>query len=58
MDTFASLALATEPPNESLLSKPPHNREEYIVSRKMFKHIVLQAVFQLVVMIIFVFAGD
>lgn len=41
MDTFASLALATEPPSDYLLVRPPHNRNEYIISRKMFKHIIL-----------------
>lgn len=41
MDTFASLALATEPPIEILLSRPPHNRDEYIVSSKMFKHVIM-----------------
>lgn len=41
MDTFASLALATEPPSDYLLNMKPHNRDEYIVSRKMFKHIIL-----------------
>ena len=40
MDTFASLALATEPPTLDLLKRPPHNREEYIISKKMFKHIL------------------
>jgi P-type Ca2+ transporter type 2B len=57
MDTFASLALATEPPSEVLLLEPPYNRDEYIVTRKMFKHIILQAVFQLTIMLIFVFVG-
>jgi magnesium-transporting ATPase (P-type) len=27
MDTFASLALATEPPTEKLLERKPHNRK-------------------------------
>jgi len=39
MDTFASLALATEPPSDELLLRKPHNRKEYIVSKKMAKHI-------------------
>lgn len=39
MDTFASLALATEPPTELLLLRKPHNRDEYIISKKMLKHI-------------------
>lgn len=40
MDTFASLALATETPTEELLHRKPHDRNEYIVSKKMGKHIV------------------
>jgi len=45
MDTFASLALATEPPVPELLKRPPHGRNEYIITKKMFKHILGQAVF-------------
>ena len=37
MDTLGSLALATEPPNEKLLNRKPHDRNEYIVNRTMFK---------------------
>ena len=40
MDTLASLALATEDPTPSLLERKPHGRDEYIVTRKMFKHIL------------------
>ncbi len=40
MDTFASLALATEPPHPKLLDRLPHDREEYIVSKRMMKHIL------------------
>jgi Ca2+ transporting ATPase len=40
MDTFASLALATEPPNETLLNRKPHHRDEYMLSKKMMKHII------------------
>ncbi len=32
MDTLASLALSTEAPNESLLQRKPHDRNEYILS--------------------------
>jgi len=45
MDTLASLALATEPPNLALLERPPHSRHEYIVTKKMFKHILGQSFF-------------
>jgi len=34
MDTLASLALATEPPiAELLLKRPPHSRQEYIITK-------------------------
>ena len=33
MDTFAALALATEPPHEKLLKRQPHNRDDYIVTK-------------------------
>ena len=33
MDTFASLALATEPPHPSLLRRKPVNRNEYMISK-------------------------
>ena len=40
MDTFASLALATESPTDELLKRKPHDRNEYIVSKKMAKQII------------------
>ncbi len=35
MDTFAALALATEPPNPAVLSRPPRRADAFIVSRQM-----------------------
>ena len=58
MDTLGSLALATEPPTEELLDRPPHSREEYIISTTMFKHIIGQAIFQLIVLLVLIFAGE
>jgi magnesium-transporting ATPase (P-type) len=43
MDSLASLALATEPPTPELLDRPPYSRDEYIISRKMVKHIIAMA---------------
>lgn len=57
MDSLAALALATESPTEKLLERKPHRRDEYIISRKMMKHIVGQALFQMAVLMIFIFAG-
>lgn len=45
MDSLASLALATEPPKEDLLDRPPYSRDEYIISRKMVKHILGMALY-------------
>ncbi len=39
MDTFASLALSTEPPNESLLDRKPLKRSDPIVTPNMFRNI-------------------
>jgi Ca2+ transporting ATPase len=58
MDTFASLALATEPPSELLLLRKPHNRYEYIASKKMCKHIIGQSIVQLIILLIIVFNGE
>ena len=45
MDTFASLALATEPPSDKLLIRKPQKKEDYKVSRKMWKQIIGQSVY-------------
>ena len=37
MDTFAALALATEPPSEALLKRKPHGRYDSIVTPTMWK---------------------
>ena len=57
MDTFASLALATEPPNESLLDRPPYGRTESIVTANMWRNIFGQGVFQIIVLSIILFKG-
>jgi len=57
MDTFAALALATEPPSEELLNRKPQSKKDYIISAIMSKHIFAQSLYQVMVMIIFVFGG-
>ncbi len=39
MDTFASLALSTEPPNDKLLDRNPIFREDSIVTPNMWRNI-------------------
>ena len=58
MDSFASLALATEPPTPELLDRPPYSRDEYIISRKMVKHILGMSFWQIIVVYSIVFAGE
>jgi len=58
MDSLASLALATELPKMDLLERMPQNREDYIVSRKMIKHILGMAIWQCIILFFFLFAGE
>jgi len=58
MDSLASLGLSTEPPKPELLDRPPTRRDEYIVTKKMVKHILGMAFYQVVIMYIIVFAGE
>jgi P-type Ca2+ transporter type 2C len=39
MDTFAALALATEPPHWSVMNRPPRDPNDFIVSRPMYVNI-------------------
>lgn len=58
MDSLASLALATESPTDELLNRPPHGKNEYMVTRNMFKHIIGQSIYQMVVVMFICFSGD
>ncbi|XP_075385233.1 plasma membrane calcium-transporting ATPase 4 isoform X1 [Tenrec ecaudatus] len=58
MDTFASLALATEPPTDSLLTRRPYGRNKPLISRTMMKNILGHGIYQLTVIFILVFAGE
>ncbi|XP_074866164.1 plasma membrane calcium-transporting ATPase 1-like [Carettochelys insculpta] len=58
MDTFASLALATEKPTESLLLRNPYGRNKPLISRTMMKNILGQSFYQLVVIFTLVFTGE
>uniref|UniRef100_A0A671XZW8 Calcium-transporting ATPase n=1 Tax=Sparus aurata TaxID=8175 RepID=A0A671XZW8_SPAAU len=58
MDTLASLALATEPPTESLLLRKPYGRNKPLISRTMMKNILGHAVYQLIIIFTLLFAGE
>ncbi|XP_038146055.1 plasma membrane calcium-transporting ATPase 2 isoform X1 [Cyprinodon tularosa] len=58
MDTFASLALATEPPTESLLKRKPYGRNKPLISSTMTKNILGHAVYQLIIIFTLLFIGE
>lgn len=49
MDTLAALALATDPPQDSVLDRKPEPRGSSIISPTMWKMILGQAVYQLAI---------
>ena len=57
MDTCAALALATEPPSDDLLDRKPYSRNELIVTSVMWRNITGQALFQITVLVTFLFGG-
>jgi len=56
MDSMAALALATENPDPSLLLEKPNGRDEPLISKKMWKHIVTQGVYQLILTFFLIYA--
>ncbi|XP_060914626.1 plasma membrane calcium-transporting ATPase 3b isoform X2 [Labrus mixtus] len=58
MDTFASLALATEPPTEDLLLRKPYGRNNPLISLTMMKNILGHGVYQLVIIFTLLFIGE
>jgi Ca2+ transporting ATPase len=58
MDTLASLALATELPNEEMLKRKPYGRTKPLISRTMMKNIIGHSIYQLAVIFTILFAGD
>ena len=57
MDTFAALALATEPPNEKLLDRLPATKSDAIVNATMWRNVIGQSIFQITVLLVLLFKG-
>ncbi|KAI1628781.1 Ca2+-transporting ATPase [Exophiala viscosa] len=57
MDTLAALALATDAPTKAILDRPPQPKSEPLITVNMWKMIIGQAIYQLVVTLILYFAG-
>lgn len=58
MDTFAALALATDPPSPYVLDRRPESKAAPLITLTMWKMIIGQAIYQLVVTFVLNFAGD
>src|SRR5271156_6238961 len=57
MDTFAALALATDPPAPSILDRKPDPKSAPLITIAMWKMIVGQTIYQLAVTLILYFGG-
>jgi P-type Ca2+ transporter type 2C len=51
MDTMGALALGTEPPRIELLDRRPYRRDASLISRPMWRNILCQATYQLIVLV-------
>ncbi|ELP94658.1 cation-transporting ATPase, putative [Entamoeba invadens IP1] len=57
MDTLAALALGTEKPTPSLLDRKPFGRKASLISTHMIRNIVVQATYQLFVLLFLLYCG-
>ncbi|KAJ2015079.1 plasma membrane calcium [Coemansia sp. S680] len=58
MDSFAALALATDPPTDDLLDRHPEKPDAPLITFTMWKNIIGQSVFQVVVCFLTLYAAD
>ena len=55
MDTFAALALATEPPSDTVLERQPAKKSDVIVNDVMWRNILGQALLQITVLLVLMY---
>ncbi|KAI1498888.1 calcium-translocating P-type ATPase [Biscogniauxia marginata] len=58
MDTFAALALATDPPTDKILDRLPQPKSAPLITNNMWKMIIGQSIYQLAVTMVLHFAGS
>lgn len=58
MDTLGALALATEPPNDEMMKRPPVGRGESFITNVMWRNIIGQSIYQLIVLGVLMFGGE
>jgi Ca2+ transporting ATPase len=57
MDSFASLALATESPTDALLNRAPQGKTKGLLSKRILRFIISSAVYQAIVLCVVLFIG-
>ncbi|XP_015881939.2 calcium-transporting ATPase 4, plasma membrane-type isoform X2 [Ziziphus jujuba] len=57
MDTLGALALATEPPNDGLMKRPPIGRNVNFITGTMWRNIIGQSIYQILVLLVLKFNG-
>lgn len=57
MDTFAALALATDPASEAQLDRKPDKKTAPLFSTDMYKMILFQSTYQVIIILLFHFLG-
>nr|GMD67536.1 putative calcium-transporting ATPase 11, plasma membrane-type isoform X1 [Ipomoea batatas] len=57
MDTLGALALATEPPTDELLKQPPIGRNVNFITRIMWRNIIGQSIYQMIILCVLQFRG-
>ncbi|XP_050383372.1 calcium-transporting ATPase 9, plasma membrane-type [Argentina anserina] len=58
MDTLGALALATEPPTDDLMHRTPVGRRAPLITNIMWRNLLIQALYQICVLLILHFAGN
>ncbi|KAG6705926.1 hypothetical protein I3842_07G201500 [Carya illinoinensis] len=57
MDTLGALALATEPPTDHLMQRPPVGRRESLITNIMWRNLLIQALYQVTILLVLHFGG-
>ncbi|KAL1405555.1 plasma membrane calcium [Vanrija albida] len=57
MDTFAALALATDPATRKSLDRPPEKKNAPLINVDMIKMIIIQAIYQVILCLVLHFRG-
>ncbi|KAJ9696037.1 hypothetical protein PVL29_008345 [Vitis rotundifolia] len=58
MDTLGALALATDPPTNELMQRPPVGRTEPLITNVMWRNLLAQALYQIAILLTLQFKGE